>query len=323
MDSSKVLKYDYKRRFGVEIETNSLSGRDFIGFPLEKNELPDGINYIGEKIAKNLKIPVTIHPWHPTHNNNSWVLKPDRSCGIEICSPVSKGRFGLEQICEVVDIISKDSKIIVDDRCSFHVHVNLDDCNEVSVAAILAWWVKCEAVFIDSLPVARKKSRYCQCIGASDIFYHDFKDYIEINGELGEQKYFTINSFHMNRKKRNSIEFRPLGNEGCKNSEITKNWIRLLVHFVEMAKKQSIPRAWLNVNDPWRGLLWLDPKDVFKFLGFLDCELDENLTEVRNWFLKRLKTNIKTDLLGFWSPEARFKAIEEVEELISHFRLDI
>jgi len=327
MDGLRVLKYDYKRRFGVEIEVNSLSGRDFIDYPLDKNELPDGIEYIGEKIVKNLKIPVILHQWHPTHNNNNWVLKPDSSCGIEVCSPVDKGAYGLNQICNVVDLISSDKKITIDDRCSFHLHVNLDDCSETEITAILAWWVKCEAAFLDSLPASRKRSRYCQCIGISDVFYHDFIDYFAINGALGKQKYYTINSFHMNKKKRKSIEFRPLGNEGCKSVEIAKNWIRLLIHFVEMAKNKSLPRPWVDgvsgINDPFRGLLWLDPKDVFRFLGFLDCELCKELTEVRNWFLKRLKNNIKTDLLGMWSIQGRAKAIEEVDELISHFKLDI
>ena len=323
MDVSKVLTYDYKRRFGVEIETNSLSRRDFIAVPLDKDELPDGINYIGEIISKKLKCPVYIYPWHHTNNNNDWVLKPDRSCGLEICSPVDKGNYGINQIGKVVDLINNDPLISVDRRCSFHVHVNLDDCNDADIAAILAWWVKCEAVFIDSLPQSRKSTKYCQCIGISDIFYREFKDYAYMNSELGQHKYYTINTYHMNRNRRRSIEFRIMGYEGCQDSEVAKNWIRLLIHFVEMAKQRSLPKSWLNVGDPWRGLLWLDPKDVFKFLGFINYDLAPDMIIIRDWFLRRLKANIETDLVGIWSRNARIKAIEEVNELISVFGLDI
>jgi hypothetical protein len=323
MDDIKVLKYDYKRRFGVEIETNSLDGRDFINFPLDKHELPEGIDYIGELISKKLKTSVSLHNWHYTNNNNNWVLKPDRSCGLEICSPVSKGKYGMDQICQVIDVINEDPMINIDGRCSFHVHVNLNDCKKTDINAILAWWIKCEAVFIDSLPVSRKNTRYCQCIGASDLFYDDFKDYEYLNLELGEHKYYTVNTYHMNKKRRNSIEFRILGNEGCLDSLIAKNWIRLLIHFVERAKERGLPRLWSNKGTSWRGLLWIDPIDVFEFLGFIGCELSEDMIEIRDWFLKRLKKNITTNLVGFWSRAARAKAIEEVDELISIIGLNI
>ena len=323
MDSSKLLTFDYKRRFGVEIEANALDGRDFISYPLmDKTELPVGIDYIGELISKKLKIQVDVHPWHYTNYNNNWVLKPDRSCGIEICSPVSKGKYGLSEVCSVVDIVSRDSKIPIDDRCSFHVHVNLDDCDDTDIAAILAWWIKCEAVFLDSVPTARKNTRYCQCIGASDIFYDEFKEYGYVSEELGQHKYFTINTYHMNKNRRKSVEFRILGNEGCRSANNAKNWIRLLIHFVEMAKRRSVPRTRGRV-DPWFGLLWLDPKDVFEFLGFIGCDLAEDMLEIRNWFLKRLKDNVQTDLSGFWSKQARAKSIEEINELIYILGVDI
>ena len=320
---SKVLTYDYTRRFGVEIEVNSLDRRDFIENPLKKGSLPIGIDYIGGIIAKKLCTSVALNPWHYTNNNNYWVIKPDRSCGLEICSPVSKGKHGIDQICNVIETISSDKKISIDKRCSLHVHVNISDCQAWEVAAILSWWIKCETVFLDSIPQVRKRSRYCQYIGASSLFSTDFKDFSHIPRLLGHHKYFTINSFHLMNGDRKTIEFRILGNEGCQNAEITKNWIKLLIHFVERAKKMSLPRPWKNNGDYMCGLCWLDPKDVFRFLGFLDCELSEDIIELRNWFLKRLKKNIVTTLPGLWSPASRARAIQEVDELISTFSVNI
>ena len=117
------------------------------------------------------------------------------------------------------------------------------------------------------------------------------------------------------------MEFRILGNEGCKDSTTAKYWIKLLIHFVEMAKRKALPNRY--GSGPWHGLLWLDPKDVFKFLGFMDYELDQEMTEIRDWFLRRLKRNAATNLTGFWSRAARAKAIEEVDELVSFFNVNI
>jgi hypothetical protein len=320
---SKVLAYNYTRSFGVEIEVNSLDRRDFINYPLKKGHLPLGVDYIGDIIAKNFNVPVVVNLWHYTNNNAFWVIKPDSSCGIELCSPVSKGKYGLDQICQVINLISSDSNISIDKRCSLHVHVNVKDCETIDIAAILAWWIKCEAVFIDSIPQDRKRSRYCQYIAASDIFDTNFRDYSRLVKYLGSHKYFTANSFHLLNDERKTVEFRILGNEGCNDSDITRNWIKLLIHFVEMAKKISLPKPWKNNDDYTRGLLILDPKDVFRFLGFLDYELSDEMIGIRNWFLRRLKKNIVTDLQGFWSPASRVRAIQEVDELICELKMDM
>ena len=55
--------------------------------------------------------------YEETNNNSSWVLKPDASCGMEICSPICKGNHGLKRLCRLVDAINDDSKIESDARC--------------------------------------------------------------------------------------------------------------------------------------------------------------------------------------------------------------
>lgn len=323
MDNPEKLAFaNYHRRFGVEIEVNALDSRDFIAYPLGTNELPKGIDYIGELLSSFLREPVDIQTWHYTHDNNNWVLKSDRSCGIELCSPVSNRRYGLNNICDVLDLINRDPQIPIDSRCSLHIHVNVADCTTEETAAILTYWIKSEPVFIDFLPSYRKKSRYFQCVGASDLVPHNFRNYEMLSRLMGVHKYMTINTYHKNKNHRNTIEFRIMGYDGCRYVQHAKNWIILIMHFVEMAKKRPLPEFYRE-GDPWSGLSWFNPREVMELLGFMgDYELSQELLDVRHWFLSCLKmwTGKGT---GFWGMESRGKAAQQVHEIIAELGLKV
>jgi hypothetical protein len=335
MDNPKILSFTYGRRFGVEMELNSFDKRDFQQFPLDtkNNEQPKGIAEIAQLVLDTTGQNVNIKGWHHTHDNNNWVIKPDRSCGMELCSPVSKGWPGLKHICEVADVLSRDKRISCDQRCSLHVHVEIADCvgeYKQDLAKILTYWVKSESVFLDSVPSNRKRNCYCQCIGMTDLFEHNsLWDENDVIYKLGSRKYYTANCFHYLKTQkgeagRNTIEFRIAENEACLDPFLIKNWVRLLIHFVEQAKKADIPPLY-NPNNPWSGFCWLDPEDVMQFLGFTDGQqLSLGMEQTRNWFLARLYRNVsKTDLLpGIWSEVARRVAREQVEGIIRNLGLN-
>ena len=319
-----VLSFNYPRRWGVEMEVNSLDQRDFKTHPLIKSELPQGIEKMATMITEFLGEKTVVKGWHPTHNNDCWVLKPDSSCGIEICSPVQKGWLGLNATCKVADLI-KSTKIPVDNRCSLHVHVDVDDCNRSTVAKILSYWIKCESVFLDSVPLHRKRNRYCQCIGMSDLFDHDSPlDDATILAKLGQQKYYTINCFHFYRSERNTIEARIAESDGCVDSLLLKNWVRLILHFVEMAIKAPAIENY-NPNNPHSGFCWLDLEDVISFLGFSgEYQLSPGMEQVRNWFLARLNQNISKSgkcLPGVWSDTARKISKQQLDNIIDRLNL--
>lgn len=340
MDEPGRLAFDYARRFGLEIELNALDGRDFKKQPLQKGELPEGSEYIGIKITELLGKPVDICRWHHTHDNAVWVIKPDSSCGLEVCSPVSKGWVGLKEICQVVELFRTDPRIKADARCSLHVHVDVSDmCQKQTdrggnpifggriqptdaLGTVLAYWVKCEPVFLDSVPAPRKRNRYCQCIGMCDVFDHEAvyspQDIIQ---RLGQQKYFTINTFHLVQHKRTAIEFRIVENEGCRDPYLVKNWVRLLVHFIEVAKRHPFPRPY-EKGDRWSSLLWLDPEDVMTLLGFVGgYELSRGLEQTRNWFLARLNKNLSSPLSGVWSEQGRSISRMQIDRMVSNLGL--
>jgi hypothetical protein len=321
MDTTEFFGFDYSRRFGVEIELNSMDGRNR---PLGKNN-PVGADHIANLISRSLKKTAKITKWHHTHNNEFWVVKPDSSCGIEVCSPVSKGWKGLKEICHVVEEFSNDNLIVSDERCSLHVHIEVADLSEDEIASILYYWIKCEPVFLDSVPYNRKINRYSQFIGLTDLIEHD----AEITpsfliSRLGNVKYYSLNTYHLKKGKRKTIEFRIIGNDGCLDAFLIKNWVRLIVHFVNTTSQMGIPRHYVK-GDPWSSFLWLDTKDVFRLLGFWDNDkiLTEGVKQTRDWFLARLKKNGPLDGIarwnmdGFWSSKSRFISNSQVSEMFS------
>ena len=315
MDTPKTLSFNCDRKFGVEMEVCDFKHRDFKTYPLDKGELPEGMAEIACLLGEKLKTQVQTNKWHYTHNNESWVLKPDSSCGIEICAPVYRGWNGLEKVCIATRELANDKRITVDDRCGLHVHVDVSDCSSTQINNILAYWIKCESVFLDSVPPNRKKNRYCQQIGISPLF--DVES--EISGllvqQLGQVKYYTINSYHMQRGDRNTLEWRIMEGPGCLDPYLVKNWVRLVVYFVECAKRRPTPKKYI-AGDPWTSLCWLDPMDVMEFLGFFG-PISKGLEEVRDWFVARIHANLfQHKMMGVWSPECRAVAKKQLDEIV-------
>lgn len=309
------------RRFGVEVELNTSTGI-IKRWDVEAGETPDGSDYVAYLVHKATEEPVIIHGWHHTHNNRRWIVKSDRSCGIEVCSPVLKGWRGQQKILKVIEFFKK-AQLPADNKCSLHVHVNIGDLTRRQLATVIAYWIKCEHVFFDSVPDKRKNNRYCQFIGMSDLFNHDFyMDPDELINRISTVKYFSLNTYHLqkgggmdNNSRRKTIEFRIAENNICTEPWDAKNWIRLVLHFVECTKRMELPCNYQSGN-PWSGLLWLDPQDVFRVLRF-DEELSPGLLQVKNWFIERiLKNGYNSSLTGIWSNDGRKASRENMLSMI-------
>lgn len=323
MDS---LLFDCKssRRFGVEIEVNTLNGSSRRP---SSGDIPCGADLLAMLVHKATKDKVTIQSWDYVHNPNDWVIKHDTSCGMEINSPVLKGWFGLEKLIKVVDMINK-SPIGADERCSLHVHINIADLTKKQLASVIAYYIKCEHVFFDSFPSSRKNSRYCQFLGQSDMFYHNMPMNIDdIISKVSQTKYYSLNAYHfmrgggfaINNSRRLSVEIRMAENKGCTDPFFVKNWIRLLLHFFDTAKSLPMPCEYIKGNK-WSGLLWLDVCDVLDILMFNQEEhLSDGLKQVRNWFIGRLKKNTLCELPGIWSKAGRYKNWMDIpDEFVEH-----
>lgn len=317
------LIFDSLRRFGVELEINAFDMRSKpIGY--DEGKLPEGIHYVANLVKTVSEQKVVIHRWSHDHHNNCWIIKPDGSCGMEICTPVMKGWHGLKQTCKVVDALKDDKKIAADSRCSLHLHVDVSDLSDELVAAIILWWIKFEPVFMDAMPMSRKINQYCQFIGLTDLF--EVEDKLaspkELFKKLGISKYYSINTFHYFNQKRKTLEFRIMDSRCCLDSWMTKNWIRLILHFVDTVVKNGMPIEYQPGNK-WSGYCWLDPIDLFQFLKFNSSDISVGLQQVRRWFLGRLLSEGRNLLSeGIISDKSRQISISQVDELIYGLSLD-
>lgn len=323
-----VLDCQFFRRFGVEIELNTLNGIVKV-LDKKKKEIPNGADHIAHMVNMAVGENVEIQPHGYNSNNSMWVVKPDSSCGIEVCTPVLKGWSGLKRLISVIEAFN-DANVSADNRCSFHVHVNIKDLNMIQLASVISWYIKCEHVFMDSVPSRRKNSRYCQSIGMTDLFYDSFS--IEpdmILRRVSNVKYYSLNAYHFLRgggfsdqnDRKKTIEFRIGENDLCLDAFAAKNWVRLLLHFVEVTKDRGLPNQY-SKGDPWSGLLWLEPQDVFKVLKF-DQPCSDGLNQVKMWFIDRiLKNGYDTGLHGIWSNEGRSAARSNFLEMINGIELE-
>lgn len=312
-----TLSFSSNRRFGVELEVNAFDKRS----RPDGDRRPAGIEEIAKEVGKYCEQGVEVRGWEHTNGNERWVVKPDSSCGLEIVTPPMKGWSGLLQTCKVVDGLARNPQIEADHRCSVHVHLEVVDLTDVQLATVLAYWIKCEPVFMDLVPPERKRNRYCQFIGLTSKFQHDsVLTPRQLIDELGDVKYYSANTNQMVKaikqgQKRPTIEIRIAESSGCKDAYLIKNWVRLLIHFIERTKDRSYPIPYKEdkpVID--NSLLWLDPEDVFTVLGFNgEFELSKGLTQTRNWMLARL--------LRFLSPHTtvglpRYTAWQQVQDMI-------
>lgn len=296
MDNTPDTTHLYSRRFGAEIELNAFDSRDFKANPLRKYppEMPEGTEQIGTILAQAAGDEIRICRWHNTHNNSMWILKPDSSCGLEICSPVLKGNIGVSQVYKIIDALANNADIVVDNRCSFHVHVNVDDLTHSQISVVLAYWLKCEHVFLNSVPANRKNNRYCHPVSRFDWFQTDTPMSSKLILEAFAYKYGTVNVYHLNKEERRTIEFRIAEEAVCLDADAAKNWIWLVLHFVEVCSQMPMPEKYAPDNK-WSSYLWLDESDVIHLLGFADDDLSAilppEIVSAKKWFCERLRDN--------------------------------
>ena len=308
-----ALSFTSDRRFGIELELLAFDGKN----RPEPGHKPAGIDYIGHLVAMNSSEGVDIKDWEHTHGNEMWVIKPDSSCGMEVCTPVFKGWQGIKKTCEVVAALGEDPKIKVDQRCSVHIHIEVADLEPAELSSVIAHWIKCEPVFMDSVPVNRKRNRYCQFMGMTSLVQHNQKfapgDLIK---RVGNVKYYSLNTKQYLGGHRKTLEFRIIEGEGCKDAYLIKNWTRLLVHFIEMTRNRPMPPDYVE-GDPWTGFAWLDPEDVMRLLGFsnnpYEYDLSPGLTQTRNWFLARLQKHMSKDV----ESGPRYYAYKELQAILA------
>lgn len=290
MDNShKILRSCILRRFGVEIEVNAFDMRNRpLGYDVGR--LPSGIYEVASVVQAAAKDRVYVQKWGNNHNNDTWIVKPDSSCGMEICTPVCKGVAGLRSVCAVVDALGRDSRISADERCSLHVHVDVHDLSTDQIGSIIAWWIKCEYAISAIVPIKRRKNKYCQFVSTSDIIV-DIKEPMLESSELismiGEHKYLSLNTYHLYNRRRQTIEFRFMDSSACLNYHDAKNYLKFIMTFVSAAVARGLPPNYISGNK-MTGYAWLDGIDVAEMLGLMNPTISKGMSELAVWMMGRI-----------------------------------
>jgi hypothetical protein len=269
------------RRFGVELEYNST---DKVARSMGENNLPTGIYMYAQTISKKLKQKVEINKWHYTNNNERWVLKPDASCGIEICSPPLIGSFGTLEVSKVVESLAESNFVAADNRCSCHVHVEIADFLSKDIINLFKRWTSYELFFFFLTSPTRWLNQYCQPIGFSFPNLGNYNlssnDIIEM---LSDYKYYAINLYHYKKGKKRTVEFRIMDSDACLFPEDVAIWCKLLLCFVDRVKnKQS--------DD-----IDVKYKSIQEALDFLDLESYFGDSEVSLWIVERLSKLVDSE----------------------------
>lgn len=296
-------------RFGVEIEINAFDNKSR---PDSSCELPIGSENVALILNDVLKEKVMLSGWQNNHYNNLWFVKPDSSCGIEICSPILKGVQDIEKVSKLIGALKKNN-IKSDERCSFHVHIDVSNFSHKDIVSIISWWIKLEAFFVDMVSFNRKCNHFCKLIAQSNIIKNVSKKYSfsYFLSNLGRSKYFTLNTHHYYKSKRKTIEFRVIDSSVCLSERDSFNWLYLLIHFVECSLCRGIPPKYKR-GDPFTGYCWLDPIDAFNFLNFTP-KAEAGTSNIAKWTLDKLLENGNNFLVhGIFSSEYRMKSYKDI-----------
>lgn len=273
------------RRFGVEIEYNSF---DKLDRSLGENDLPTGIYQFAKTIKENLKSNVDVAKWHYTNDNKNWVIKPDSSCGLEVCTPVLQGVNGLNSLGSAIEALAANKKITADERCSFHVHVEISDYSTQDIIGLFRTWI-CNEIFFYLLTTPKRwLNCYCQPLGFSfPIEVVENMNLQEIFDLLGNYKYYAINFFHYKKGKRKTVEYRVVGNHACLDPVDAQMWCKLFLIFTHQVKCDSY-------GFQRKPLKYFVATDTLRFLNLKYFSKDKELIY---WLIERLNSLCNTKTL--------------------------
>lgn len=284
--------FNSTRNFGVELEVG--------------NEYPR--SFISNIIRNTTNMKVNISNYTQSVNNAHWVVKTDASCGrkirsngineggYEIASFVASGLKDINTISEVAHSLKKGG-IRANNNCGYHIHVNASDFTEEDMGKLISYWLLIEDVFFNMIPFRRTVNRYCKKIKIKNKNYEKALDVIKNSMKIWElykpktinirnpaEKRYSLNllNFYAASKtkfKRKTIEFRFPEGTLCK--ETVKNFIYILLSFVENTKQLGTPKSKSMNIETFLNICGLS-SDKFLYI------LDNDLIKTKVWVLKRL-----------------------------------
>lgn len=265
------------RRFGVEFEVGG-------EFTLE------GAADIVRNVTK--RAVMTNEASVKTRNNDYWHVKLDSSCGIlssgglEIASFIGQSQDDIKEIAHMARAMF-EAGLRANQKCGFHVHIEVADFSPDEVGVLAARWCKLEEIMQNTVPPWRKTCDYCRPFAknhninfnkvySSKEFWDlvapaDFSDIANNDRRLTLNLVNFARDHFYDRTDRRTVEFRfP---EGTLYEGDVENWIRLFQKIVDHAQKAKMPQNLKPLPKP----------NFFKMLA-----LTEEESILKNWLNNRL-----------------------------------
>jgi len=326
-----------KRTYGIEIECIS-----------QKNhgEVAEAINQAFQ-IAEIDHNAVVMGYSHSTNasNLNRWEIKSDSSIfcnsqfpvparlrrngynnGIEIVSPVLKGKKGLEALEIVCNAISDFTTPTA--SCGLHVHHGIKRNEKKNLYHLIKNWYEAENHFMAILSRSRRHNGYCQRWQTANNLnpYNDFIRWEQapdscfdswIREQMGSNRYWTLN--FQGYILRGAIEFRC--HQGTTEYKKIKNWVILTQAFTDKSLKNELNFTITNfeeymnqykVSESTNELIHPDSqKKSFPKIGTKNRMILELIKE-SNWTKEQIQAKV--------AEEMDYCKMSHINAKISHFR---
>ncbi len=292
------------RKFGIELEvTNEITKRK-LGSIVKLHEKR-------QITPHDVVVTKGIEGWANTVQNNYWHIKFDRSCGWEVASYIGSGFQDVNHMANTASFLaSKGAKTNL--NCGFHIHVETSDFNVQQMNILMGRWLKVENILLSICHPSRTNNPYCKTIRTRwqmqemyEMIFNKKPDVLDVWEQVkpinlgfhhNEDKRVTLNAMGFAIScltkycNRNTVELRM---PECQlDVSHVKNWIYLIVNFVETSRTASIA----NDLQPCENLL-----ECLMYLGLGGIEnnvvLDPKLFETKVWFLNKIITFSKSETM--------------------------
>lgn len=206
--------------FGIEIECIAPRGC----------QIPVGSYHHGAQV------PGLPEGWTGKHDGS---IHPDRDgfYGVEIVSPVLKGKDGLRQVLQVVEFL-KARGARVNRSCGLHIHVGVNPDNVKANERIIAAVANLEeGIFATTGTPNRENGRWCKPIRRA----FEGASLQRPTGAMAD-RYHALNLTNLLSRRRPTVEFRCFA--GSLNGEKIVSYVRMVVGIVERAEAHTRKMAW-------------------------------------------------------------------------------
>jgi hypothetical protein len=309
-----------KRRFGVEIEVSNNVTKQQIGQAIQEYEIT--YKNPSHKRMRSVRVTTGLAGWAQTRKNSYWHVKYDSTCGPlgknidsgwEIASYIGSGIGDIDHISRLARFLNNFG-LETNLNCGLHIHIEVKDFSSIEIGILLARWLKVEELLIKICHSSRKQNEYCKSLRSvleqrkkTGSFMKLIDDSFNGTNYIGspldlwailhpldlgvhnnQEKKVTLNTVGFAISQFNPDYSRPTIElrlpESLLDEKHVKNWIRLILNFVETSKvSNKCPRC-LTPS--------LNLSEILSYLGLSDDNgfmiLEHELLSTKVWFLNKI-----------------------------------